>query len=63
MTGVQTCALPISYKNMGFDVNDYPNAYEQYANEVTLPLHTCLTDDEVNYVINNYVSIIKEYIK
>lgn len=43
-----------AYKNMGFDIKDYPNAYERFVNEVTLPLHTRLTDEEVEYVINNY---------
>ena len=47
-----------AYKNLGFDIEDYPNAYDQYRNEVTLPLHTCLTDEEVDYVIANFVDII-----
>lgn len=51
-----------AYKNIGFDINDYPNAYEQYANEITLPLHTCLTDEDVEYVIEQYTEVIKEYI-
>lgn len=51
-----------AYKNMGFDIADYPNAYAHFANEITLPLHTCLTDDEVEYVIENYTAILKEYI-
>lgn len=51
-----------AYKNMGFDIADYPNAYAHFANEITLPLHTCLTDDEVEYVIKNYTAILKEYI-
>lgn len=51
-----------AYKNLGFDVADYPNAYNHFANEITLPLHTCLTDKEVEYVIENYVAILKEYI-
>ena len=44
-----------AYKNLGFDIKDYPNAYKQYCNEVTLPLHTCLSDEEVEYVISNFV--------
>ena len=48
-----------AYKNYGFDISDYTNAYAQYVNEITLPLHTCLTDDMVEYVIQNYVRIIK----
>lgn len=47
-----------AYKNLGFDIADYPNAYAQYQNEVTLPLHTRLTDEDVEYVISNFVDII-----
>ena len=47
-----------AYKNFGFDIKDYPNAYNQYRNEVTLPLHTCLTNDQVEYVISNFKKII-----
>lgn len=50
-----------AYKALGFDIKEYPNAYNQYANEVTLPLHTRLSDEEVKYVINNFVDIISEY--
>ena len=52
-----------AYKKLGFDIKDYPNAYKQFENEVSLPLHTCLTDEDVNYVIENYVEVCKEYIK
>ena len=48
-----------AYKNLGFDIKDYPNAFNQYRNEITLPLHTCLTDEEVDYVIENFVDIVK----
>ncbi len=48
-----------AYKALGFDIKDYPNAYAQFANEVTLPLHTRLSDEDVDYVISNYVDIIK----
>lgn len=51
-----------AYKNLGFDIKNYPNAYNHFANEITLPLHTCLTDEMVDYVINNYIDIIKGYI-
>lgn len=47
-----------AYKALGFDINDYPNAYNQYRNEVTLPLHTCLSDEDVEYVITNFKEII-----
>lgn len=48
------------YIRRGFDIKEYPNAYAQFANEITLPLHTCLTDDEVQYIIDNYIRIVKE---
>lgn len=51
-----------AYKNLGFDIKDFPNAYNHFAHEITLPLHTCLTDEEVEYVIENYTEILKEYI-
>ena len=51
-----------AYKNFGFDIANYPNSYEHFANEVTLPLHTCLSDDDVEYVIRQYVEVLEEYI-
>lgn len=51
-----------AYINLGFDISRYPNAYAHYENEITLPLHTKLTDEEVEYVIENYAEIVKEYI-
>ncbi len=48
-----------AYKALGFDIKDYPNAYHLFENEVTLPLHTKLTDEDVEYVITNFVDIIK----
>ena len=51
-----------AYKNMGFDIADYPNAYAHFENEITLPLHTRLTDEDVGYVIACYVEILKEYL-
>lgn len=48
-----------AYKNLGFDIANYPNAYAQYVNEVTLPLNTRLSDEDVEYVIENFVDIIK----
>ena len=51
-----------AYKNLGFDIKDFPNAYAQFANEITLPLHTCLTDEDLEYVIEQYVDILKEYV-
>ena len=52
-----------AYKNLGFDIKDYPNAYAHFANEISLPLHTCLTDEQVEYVIENYTDILREYVK
>jgi len=49
-----------AYKALGFDIADYPNAYDQYRNEMTLPLHTRLTDDDIEYVISNFVDIISK---
>lgn len=51
-----------AYINLGFDIKDYPNSYEQFKNEITLPLHTCLTDEDIEYVIENYSRIVKEYV-
>lgn len=52
-----------AYRSLGFDIADFPNAYAHFVNEITLPLHTCLTDDQVEYVIRNYAEIVKEYLK
>lgn len=49
-----------AYRNLGFDIANYPNAYAQYANEITLPLHTRLSDEEVEYIISNFVEIISK---
>jgi dTDP-4-amino-4,6-dideoxygalactose transaminase len=59
-TNVHYKPLPMmtAYKNMGFDIQHYPNAYNHFANEITLPLHTRLTDEEVDYIIENYVNIV-----
>ncbi len=52
--------LPLftTYKNYGFDITNYPNAFNQYKNEITLPLHTLLTDEEVRYVAETYNSLV-----
>ena len=52
-----------AYKNMGFSIKDFPNAYNRYANEITLPLHTLLTDEEVGYVISNFKECVAEVAK
>lgn len=51
-----------AYKNLGFRLEDYPNAYALFANEITLPLHTRLTDEQVAYVADNFAEILKEYL-
>ena len=60
-TNVHYKPLPMmtAYKALGFDIANYPNAYHLFENEITLPLHTCLTDDEVEYVISSFVDIVK----
>ena len=59
-TNVHYKPLPMmtAYKNMGFDIQHYPNAYAHFANEITLPLHTRLTDEEIEYIISNYIEVI-----
>lgn len=59
-TNVHYKPLPMmtAYKNLGYDINDFPNAYNQYRNEITLPLHTRLSDEDVEYIINNFIDII-----
>ena len=63
-TNVHYKPLPMhtAYKNMGFDIADYPNAYAHFANAISLPLHTNLTNEQVAYVIENYIDILKEYL-
>ena len=51
-----------AYQALGFDIKDYPHAYAQFANEVSLPLHTCLADEDVNYVLEQYTEVLKEYL-
>ncbi|MFS9028375.1 DegT/DnrJ/EryC1/StrS aminotransferase family protein [Streptococcus cristatus] len=48
-----------AYKNLGFDIKDYPNAYRYFENEITLPLHTRLSDEEVEYIVREYCEIIR----
>jgi dTDP-4-amino-4,6-dideoxygalactose transaminase len=61
-TNVHYKPLPMmtAYKALGFDIKNYPNAYHLFENEVTLPLHTCLTDEDVEYVISNFVDIVSK---
>ena len=51
-----------AYKNLGFDIAGFPNAYAQFANEITLPLHTRLTDEEVRFVAENFAEILRAYL-
>ena len=61
-TNVHYKPLPMmtAYKALGFDIKNYPNAYHLFENEITLPLHTKLSDEDVDYVISNFVDIIKD---
>ena len=52
-----------AYKDLGFDIKDYPNAYRYFENEITLPLHTKLSDEEVEYIIEKYKGIISEVLR
>lgn len=52
-----------AYKKLGFDIKDYPNSFSRYINEITLPNHTLLESDDVEYVIDCYTAILKQYIK
>ena len=63
-TNVHYKPLPLhtAYKNLGFDIADYPVAYQKYVNSITLPLHTKLSDEDVEYVIKCYSEIVKDYI-
>ena len=55
-TNVHYKPLPMhtAYKNLGFTINDYPNSFAQYQNEITLPLHTCLTEKQLDYVMEKF---------
>ena len=55
--------LHTAYKKLGFDEKNYPNAVAYFTNEITLPLHTLLTDEQLQYVIDNYAALVKEYVK
>lgn len=61
-TNVHYKPLPMmtAYKNLEFDIKDFPNAYKRFKNEIMLPLHTKLTDEEVGYVIEKYSGIVKD---
>lgn len=62
-TNVHYKPLPLltAYKNLGFDIDDYPNAYNLFKNEISLPIYSTLTDEEVEYIIENLLDILNEY--
>lgn len=64
-TNVHYKPLPMmtAYKALGWDIKDFPNAYNYYKNLITLPLHTKLSDEDVNYVVENFRDVVKEYLK
>jgi dTDP-4-amino-4,6-dideoxygalactose transaminase len=61
-TNVHFKPLPMmtAYKNLGFDIKNFPNAYAQYANEITLPLHTLLSNDDVEYICGSLKTAMNE---
>lgn len=61
-TNVHYKPLPMhtAYKKLGFDVKDYPNAFAMYRNEVTLPLHTLLTDEQVEFLLETFVQLLRD---
>ena len=61
-TNVHYKPLPMhtAYKNLGYDIKDFPNAYNRYKNEITLPLHTLLSDEQVDFVIKTFIECYKE---
>ena len=62
-TNVHYKPLPLltAYNNLGFDIKDYPNAYHLFENEISLPIYSTLTDEEVNYIIKTLLDILNEY--
>lgn len=63
-TNVHYKPLPMmtAYKNLGWNIKDFPNAYTYYENLITLPLHTRLSDEDVEYVVEKYKDVVKQYI-
>ena len=60
-TNVHYKPLPMmtAYKNLGFSIKDYPNAYRQFENEITLPLHTSLSDEDIIYIIDAMKAVLE----
>ena len=63
-TNVHYKPLPMmtAYKKLGWNIKDFPNAYDYYENLITLPLHTKLTNEDVDYIIKNYKEVVSNYI-
>ena len=61
-TNVHYKPLPMhtAYKKLGFDIKDYPNAFAMYRNEVTLPLHTLLTDEQVEFLLETFAQLLRD---
>ena len=61
-TNVHYKPLPMftAYKNLGFDIKDYPNSFNQYQNQITLPLHTKLSDEDVDYVCSSLKTALRD---
>jgi dTDP-4-amino-4,6-dideoxygalactose transaminase len=59
-TNVHYKPLPMhtGYKKLGFNIDDYPNTYKQFENEVTLPLHTCLEDEDISYLLQSIRTLL-----
>jgi dTDP-4-amino-4,6-dideoxygalactose transaminase len=64
-TNVHYKPLPMmtAYKAYGWDIKDFPNAYDYYHNLITLPLHTKLSDEDVDYIVKNFREVVKDYLK
>lgn len=62
-TNVHYKPLPMltAYKDLGFDIDDYPNAYNLFRNEISLPIYSTLSDEEVDYIISNLLEILEGY--
>ena len=62
-TNVHYKPLPLltAYKELGFDIADYPNAYNLFLNEISLPLYSTLSDEAVDYIIDSLLEVVKDY--
>ncbi len=62
-TNVHYKPIPMmtAYKNLGFDISNYPNAYNRYKNEITFPLHTLLTNEDIDFVLETFISVLNEF--